>query len=119
MRLHSNQLIHDSALQRLASAVDGFEGELRPHRDRVGLEARSKRQEQHPTIYSELTPFRDENGLRVRSNVAASGSFQNRPHRERRPFCALAFRGGSHNGLPTASRCAAKIINALRVRALA
>lgn len=59
MRLQPHQLLNASPLQRFARAVDGLEGERRPHRDRVGLEARSERHEQHAAFDGELAPLGD------------------------------------------------------------
>lgn len=64
MRLHPNQLLNHATRQRLARAVDGFEGHLRPHRNRIGLEARSKRHEQDSALNGEVAPFRHKNWRR-------------------------------------------------------
>lgn len=65
MRLQPHQLLNTAPLQRFARAVDGFEGESRPHRDRVGLEARPERHEQHAAFDGEVSPLGDKNRRRA------------------------------------------------------
>lgn len=92
MRLQPYQPLDASAPQRFARARNAVQRQRRPHRNRIGLEARSKRHEQNAAVDENISPGRNQNGRGFAfGREAVSDLRQSSPHVLRVTRRACAF----------------------------